>query len=187
MKKLLLDLKPTQFSLGFKDVDDKIAKVQRGEHNSEKKVPVIVGPGGLMYLIDHHHYVRAMWECGHRHVVVEVKADYSKMGKKKFWNKMKKMKYVFLYDSFGKGPHSPYDLPSDIRCMSDNPYRSLAWMVRELGGFDKSTIPFAEFYWAQMLRKNMKSVANPFSSSSIEKALKLCRIKGKKLPGYKKV
>lgn len=185
MKKCILDLKPTQFSLGFKDVDNKIDRIKKHGHDATKKVPVVAGPDGLLYIIDHHHFVRAMWECGHHHVEVDIVANYSHLSEKKFWSKMKKMKYVFLLDAFGKGPHSPYDLPSSIRCMSDNPYRSLAWILREAGAFNKSTVPFAEFYWAQLLRKNLKAT-DIFSSNALQKATKICRTKGKKLPGFKK-
>lgn len=181
----MLSLKPTQFSLGNKDVEDKVEKLQTHGIDHNKKVPVVIGPNGALYMIDHHHFVRAMWECGYSHVEVEVKADLSKLSKKKFWTAMRKMKWAFLYDQLGHGPHNPSYLPDDVRGMGDNKYRSLAWMIRERGGFDKSSKPFAEFYWSEMFRKRMKGV-DPFSKKGISAAMKLCKSKAaKKLPGYR--
>ena len=186
MKKKILELRPTQFSLGNKDVEDKVNKLLAHGSHPDKKVPVIKGPSDQLYMIDHHHYVRAMWECGEEHVNVEIKADLSKLSKKKFWSAMKKMKWAFLYDQLGHGPHLPTYLPDDIRGMGDNKYRSLAWMIRELGGYEKSTKPFAEFYWGEFFRKRLKA-ADPFCQSSIDKCMKLCKSKAaKSLPGFKK-
>lgn len=185
MKIKVLDLKPTQFSLGLKDVEDKVKKYRSHGIDLNKKVPVVRGPGDKLYMIDHHHFVRAMWECGVKTVHVEIKADLSKLSKKKFWTAMKKLKWAFLFDQLGHGPHNPTYLPDDVRGMGDNKYRSLAWMIRERKGYDKSEKPFAEFYWGEFFRKNLKS-ADPFSNSSIQKCMKLCKsAKAKRLPGYK--
>lgn len=185
MRTKILDLRPTQFSLGYIDVDDKVAKINAiHDPDRGKKVPVVVGPKGQLYIIDNHHFIRAMWECNYTHVHVNVVADYSRLSVKKFWAKMKKMKYVFLQDQFGDR-RKVEDLPKTIRTMSDNPYRSLAFIVREGGAFNKSTVPFAEFYWAELFRARIKKV-DPISVEGIATALKVCRSKAaKKLPGYK--
>lgn len=186
MSEEILSLRPTQFSLGFIDVDDKIDKID-SLHNLEqdKAVPVVKGPKNQLYIIDHHHFVRAMWEYGRRHVKVKVVADYSSLSPKKFWLKMRQMEYVFLFDQFGNGPHRPELLPKTVRNMADNPYRSLAWMLREAGCFTKSDKPFSEFYWAEYLRANMGNL-DPLSKKAFPIAKRLCRSKkAKSLPGYK--
>lgn len=187
MRAKILDLRPTQFSIGIKDVEDKIRKIQSVRtKEQDKKVPVILGPKGKMYMIDHHHFVRAMWECNERYVYVEVKADLSKLSKKKFWTAMKKLEWAFLYDQLGQGPHDPNALPDDVRGMGDNKYRSLAWMIREKSGFEKSPKPFAEFYWAEYFREHMKGI-DPLSKKGIAVAIKLCKSKrAVRLPGFKK-
>lgn len=191
MKVRLLDLRPTQFSLGLHEVEDKISKMEEMHHTALKKylaehvVPVVLGPGGNIYLIDHHHLTRALWELGETEVEVDIKADFSKLSKKKFWAMMKKLKWIFLYDQFGGGPHTPQELPMSIRGLADNPYRSLAWLVRMRGGFNKASIPFAELYWAQYFRKHMRGF-DPLSKKAIAKGLALCKLKGaKRLPGFK--
>lgn len=186
MKKKILHLKPTQFSLGMKDVDDKIKRIKtRSKRSPHKEVPVVRGPGGKLYIIDNHHYVRAMWECGKIHVNVKVVANYSKLSMSAFWKAMIKMKWCFLYDQLGSGPHRPQDLPECIRSMANNPWRSLAWKVREAAGYEKSPVPFAEFFWAEFFRKGMKNI-DPLAKNAIPAALKLCTSKkARRLPGFK--
>jgi Putative ParB-like nuclease len=43
-------------------------------------------------------------------------------------------------------------LPRTLEAMADDPYRSLAWFVRQKGGFCKSPKEFAEFDWADRFR-----------------------------------
>jgi hypothetical protein len=43
-------------------------------------------------------------------------------------------------------------LPKTLEAMTDDPYRSLAWFVRQKGGFCKSPREFAEFAWADWFR-----------------------------------
>jgi hypothetical protein len=185
MRKNILDLRPTQFSLGFTDVDDKIHKIHSfNDPDHGKKVPVVLGPNGQTYIIDNHHFIRAMWESNYTHVHVNVVADYSKLSVKKFCTKMKRKKYVFLMDQFGD-KRKFQDLPRTIRTMSDNPYRSLAFIVREGGAFNKSTVPFAEFYWAELFRAKLHKI-DPLSVEGIRVANKVCRSKAaSKLPGFK--
>ena len=43
--------------------------------------------------------------------------------------------------------------------MEDDPYRSLAGELRNLGGFAKDSSPFTEFLWADFLRPHIKAKA----------------------------
>jgi hypothetical protein len=70
------DLHPTQASVGMAEVRIKAEKLKdeiqrRSErdflnyllkHNKEE--PIIIGPGGLFYLTDHHHLARALYDVG---------------------------------------------------------------------------------------------------------------------------
>ena len=42
-----------------------------------------------------------------------------------------------------------------MRELKDDPYRSLAGFVRMEGGFQKTTMPYSEFVWADYYRKQI--------------------------------
>jgi hypothetical protein len=190
----ILDLKPTQFSLGMKEVEVKINKLKSQkdkeieEYLKTHPVPVVIGPGGELYLIDHHHLARACWEQGIHKMFIEVKADCSKEDMDGFWQVMMKNNWTYLFDQFGNGPHKTTQLPLDIRCLGDDPYRSLAWAVREAGGFDKCEAPFSEFRWAEYFRKKIDLINNDDGFvKAIKLAHKFCEsTDASHLPGYKK-
>ena len=94
--------------------------------------------------------------------------------------------WVYLYDSKGNGPLNPLKLPKNIKDLDDDPFRSLAWAVRERGGFQKTDEPFAEFRWANFFRSKFPAGnANSNMERLIQEALKLCRTPAATgLPGY---
>jgi hypothetical protein len=49
--------------------------------------------------------------------------------------------------------HNQVRVSSDIRGLSDDPYRSLAWFVRKTGAFENSERNVAEFKWANFFRE----------------------------------
>lgn len=164
LKKNVLKLRPTQFSVGFKEVDAKVKKLkkmtakQRRKYQEDKLIPCVLSPNKELYMIDHHHAVRACWEAGVKKVHVKVIADFSNMHITKFWRTMEDNKWVYLHDQFGTFRIFAYDiLPQDVRGLADDPYRSLAWAVKEAGGFAKSEIPFFEFKWANLFRKRVNA------------------------------
>jgi hypothetical protein len=185
MKAKILNLKPTQFAVGMDEVDHRIKEMQAMSASElhkyliAHKVPVVRGKDGL-YLVDRHHLVRALWEMGHEHVHVIIKADLRK--KRNFWQEMFNKNWVYLVDQFGTNHHWTEQLPRNIKCMADNPWRSLAWKVRLEGGFEKSTEPFAEFRWAEYFRRCHKYL----HVHDVDTAVMLCQSPmAKRLPGYK--
>jgi len=189
----VLKLRPTQFAVGMREVETKVSKLRDLSRDSlhdylkEHPVPLILAPDGAQYIIDHHHLARAAWEVGLPEIVTEIRDDLSKMPIAKFWEHMKKEGWVWLQDQFGKGPHHPELLPIDVRGLADDPYRSLAWAVREEKGFHKTPVPFCEFRWADFFRKHVSG--NPSRMGfhkALDEALKLCqRPEAKTLPGYR--
>ncbi len=184
VKKDILKLKPTQFAVGFEEVDDKVQKLlkmtakQRKKHQETKLIPGVLGPDGAFYMIDHHHAARACWEIGIKKVNVYVLADYRNLSIPKFWEQMEKQGWVYPYSQFGE-QQLPYELlPQDIRGVADDPYRSLAWAVKEAGGFAKSEVPFFEFAWANLFRSKIpaKTVRDNFDLA-VRKAIKLAKDK----------
>lgn len=157
----ILSLCPTQFVLGMKEVDAKVAKMREMKEDEltrycdDHPIPVIKGLKNSLFMIDHHHFGRACWELGVKKFKIEVLEDLSSLDEKNFWNKMRLEGWTYLFDQFGMGPHSPLNLPANVRCMADDPYRSLVWMLIHQGKIKKSKVPFFEFQWAAFFRANL--------------------------------
>jgi hypothetical protein len=190
-----LSLRPTQFAIGLLEAEYKVLDLRKSEPEklerllANTRIPVVITPWRQLCLVDHHHFLFACWHADIPQVRVEVMEDLSKskLSYNAFWRMMAKNKWAYLYDQFGEGPRSPLYLPLDIRGMADDPYRSLAWMVRKEGGFNNSTESFAEFQWANFFRA--KGLLNRHGREgfheAVRKGLKLARTQAAAdLPGY---
>ena len=173
-------LRPTQMAYGEREVELKVAKIydlypdELEAYRELKRVPVVMGPKGKTYPIDHHHTTLAMEDVGYKRVKVEVKADLSHLSEKKFWEEMKKRKWVYLIDKKGRGPFEPKDLPGTMNQLrkNDDPYRSLASAVRRKADLEKSKVPFDEFRMGEKFRQ-LKIIETTDSwNEAVEAALK---------------
>ncbi len=193
----ILALKPSQFAIGFMEVEYKVKELKKLgrqkllKHIQKTPVPVVISPWGELCVIDHHHFLFACWHAGVNRVCVEVVKDLSnsKLSYLKFWRKMATRNFSYLYDQFGDGPRNPLYLPMDIRGLADDPYRSLAWMVRKEGGYENSDATFSEFQWANFFRekKLLDKQGRKAFHKAIASGLKLAvSPAAKKLPGYHK-
>jgi hypothetical protein len=189
----ILELRPTQFVLGIKEITSKVEKMSKASPSDLKKycqehvIPVVMGPKNQYFMIDHHHFARACWETKTEGFQIQILKDLSHLPEKDFWNYMIKNDWTYLHDQFGLGPHSPSALPTDIRCLADDPYRSLAWAVRENGAFKKVDVPFFEFKWAAFFRQNLTVPLH--SKSDFKNAIKEATLfarsaEASHLPGY---
>ena len=191
MKKSVLDLRPTQMALGMKEVDYRVKKINNmkdkvlEDYLQERRVPIILGPKARVYLVDHHHLARSCWEVGVKEIPVEVKADLSHLSYEELWKVMQTSHWIYPFDQLGGGPHDPINLPENIKGLADDPYRSLSWMVREKGGYEKSEKPFSEFHWANFFRKNMRlHPVFDHLDTALDEALRLAKSeKAQHLPG----
>jgi hypothetical protein len=187
------ELKPTQFAVGKWEVDrreDKIAKMKPNKLNEyliDHRATIVIGPKGIPYITDGHHLCSVLlkWK---RQATVEAKvaANLRNLPPEQFWPTMKEKGWAYLYDENGKGPLDPNDLPKTVAELRDDPYRSLAWAVRERGGWQKSDDDFAEFQWAQFYRPRIK-IKNTTSGmeNAVEEATKISHSPdAKHLPGY---
>ncbi len=157
-------LRPTQMTVGMREVHKKRQNWREHDQKDPRKasaflgthmVPVVIGPKKNRYVIDHHHLVRALHEEGVDSVLVSVVADLSVLEKDAFWVLLDNRGWIHPFDS--KGRRCAYDdIPKSISGLTDDPYRSLAGEVRELGGYAKSNAPFSEFQWADFLRRRIK-------------------------------
>jgi hypothetical protein len=158
----VLELRPTQMTLGMREV---ALKRKAWKAQGLKKLdgflahhmaPVVIGPGGHRYLIDHHHLARALYDEGVGNVFVAIVADFHQLDGPTFWNIMDFHGWTHPFD--GKGRRRDFaDLPKTVKDMEDDPYRSLAGELRNWGGFAKDTTPFSEFIWADFLRPRIKA------------------------------
>ncbi len=177
----ILDLRPTQMTVGMREVDAKRAHWrsergrQAGEFLGRHMVPVVLGPGRRHYIIDHHHLAFALHAEGVEAILVTVVANLAKLDRDSFWFYLDNRGMSHPYDA--DGVRQPHDaIPKSITGLVDDPYRSLAGELRRAGGFSKETTPFSEFLWADFLRRRIKRkrIEKSFQSA-LEKALDLAR------------
>lgn len=183
---------PTQVNLGMKEVAHKIKLIknmstQEFDQYLELKItPVVIGPGGKIYVVDHHHHIYSLIKSEKKQVYVHILSNWSSLSVKEFWHKMVQKQWVYLYDQGNR--ISVRALPGSFKDMGDDPFRSLAWSVREMGGFEKvDQIPFFEFAWANFYKTYLtKQMVIDQYSIAQKAAYDLTKSKAaKKLPGYK--
>jgi hypothetical protein len=176
----IADLRPTQMTVGRREVEQK----QRMWRDHEKDgsdflgrhmIPVLLGPKGAHYVIDHHHLACALQAEGVVHVAVTVVANLSRLAKSEFWVFCDTKGWCHPFDA--EGVRRPYDdIPRRITALADDPYRSLAGALRRAGGFAKEVAPFEEFAWADFLRRRVKrKLLDDDFDAAMTRALKLAR------------
>ena len=192
-KPKILNLRPSQFVLGMKEVDAKIEKIRGLDRRGltvfcrEHVIPVVRGPKNELYVIDHHHFLRACWEMNLDCYSIKIIKDMSEKSERVFWKKMMKKGWTYLRDQFGSGPHPPASLPCDIRYLADDPYRSLVWLLIAEGFIEKLSLPFFEFKWASFFRSRLKLQLHGKSDFSkiLKRAKRLATSRSARgIPGY---
>lgn len=187
----ILDLRPTQFNLGLVEVSQRAEQLrlmsssELVQYMKEHVAPVVIGPGGSLYILDRHHEARALLEIGVERMAATIMADWSGLPEGEFWKRMENRRWVWLFDE-GHGPLSPAALPQTVLQMTDDPYRSLAREVRKAGGFAKSPLPFAEFRWADYFRPRVPTaeLRGDFEKAVAAAAALAHDPAAKDLPGY---
>lgn len=189
------DLRPTQFAVGMTEVESRqnalAFEKEKGEESFRdylkgKRKLAAIGPGGQLYLVDGHHLALALDRSGFDSIYIEVIADYSQLTETDFWEKMQKKGYAYLRDENGKKKPASA-LPTEVKGLKNDPYRSLAWMLETLGAYEKIERPFHEFEWAELLRDEMKIRGDSPKDwkRAVEKGWKIVTGKlAKKIPGY---
>jgi hypothetical protein len=156
----LLRLRPTQLSVGYAEVQLKaaqwaqLAKKQRKIELEHHVFPAVLGPGQDYFIIDHHHLGIALLEQGIKEVLVTVLDDLSWLEPAVFWRTLEFRSWSHPYDRQGRR-RDYRDMPRRLTELEDDPYRSLAGLVRGAGGFAKDQAPFVEFLWADFFRSRV--------------------------------
>ena len=190
----VLELRPTQMAVGMIEVKErerdlstkKPKKLDAYLHSHPE--PAVKGPGGALYITDHHHFARALADLKIETTYCKIEEDYSNLTSGPFWDQMKLKQWVFLNDENGGGPHDPKDLPTSVEGLKDDPYRSLAGEVERTGGVKKpnDAPPFFEFIWADFFRPQIKIDDKNFEGA-VDSACTLAisdTARARKLPGY---
>jgi len=160
----ITDLRPTQMTVGMREVQAKQKSWQQQERKKMAEflgrhmVPVVRGPKGRYYVIDHHHLSLALHNEGVESVLVTVVADLRSLDADEFWVFLDNRGWLHPYDAAGRRREFD-EIPSRITDLKDDPYRSLAGELRRQGGFAKDTTPFSEFLWADFLRRRIDRTA----------------------------
>jgi hypothetical protein len=185
------DLRPTQMTAGFREVEIK----RRQWHDADDKgraallrshvAPLVIGPKGHYYLIDHHHFAKALREAKAPAAAVYVVDDLSHLEKDEFWTFLDNSDWCHAYDADGRRCELS-EIPKSLADLADDPFRSLVAELIRAGGCSKSDRPFYEFLWADFLRRRLehKLVEKNFGGA-LSKALKLAkREDARSLPGW---
>ena len=191
---VLRELRPTQLAFGGIEVDSRAQKFralsesERSKSIAEHPLPGIVGPGHTIYLTDHHHFALAAAQVlGAQGVLLgNVLHNWSNKTMEDFWNSMIQGDYVYLMDENGQGPFGVDRLKQSIFELKNDPLRSLAWGVRNAGGYDRSDVSHADFLWAQYFRPNFPAefVTASFSEAVTAAKVSAGRREASGLPGY---
>lgn len=188
----LESLRPTQLTVGMLEVEHKrqhlaaLAPKDQQSFLQEHAIPAVIGPGGKLYITDHHHLARAALQAGAASGYCCIDADLSSCAAAQFWEEMNKNSWVHPLDQNGVR-HRYASIPSRLDQLIDDVYRSLAGFVRDAGGFEKTRTAFAEFVWADFFRRNIaiEDLSADFDKT-VHDALRLARGPlAKHIPGYK--
>ncbi|MBP0619867.1 ParB/Srx family N-terminal domain-containing protein [Cupriavidus consociatus] len=192
----LARLRPTQLTLGYAHVRHKKEVTQRHADRNDRaalrrfmrrhRIKTVTGPGGSLYIVDHHHWVRAWMELGYQWGPVRILRDLSALSPRAFWKRMRRLGHVHPYDEHGK-LRAPKALPPTVMGMCDDPYRSLAAFARAAGAYRKPDGPYGDFCWAGFLRdrvvQDLDSIAG--FGLALSESIKLARSsKARRLPGF---
>lgn len=195
---LLEDMRPTQASVGFLEVELKMRELQEKacdgaleKYLKKHPIPAVRGPDGRMYLTDHHHMGLAMqqladaWDqsdkparsnpyrkCGFR-----LEEDYGSecaMSMPSFWRALEAEGRCHFYDGNGKRVQV---LPKRLENLQDDPYRSLAGLARKAGAYEKVAVSHIEFIWADFFRSRIPVAEITMShlDKAIEHAMRIAR------------
>ncbi|WP_368623412.1 ParB-like protein [Paraburkholderia sp. BR13444] len=187
----IYQLRPTQMTHGMREVRSKAeqyASLARHELEmaiAEKPIPVVLGPGGAAFAIDHHHVATALRRIDIASVPVVLVKDLSSLSQPDFWLTMENNRWTYPYDPQGQRMAFA-EMPQHVWELADDEFRSLAASVRDAKGYRKTDVPLEEFRWADFFRSNFpRPDSDEEFAALVKKAIKLARSeKAAGLPGY---
>ena len=102
----LRSLRPLQGAVGMGEVLEKRAKIEKKtekakRHLAADPIKVVRGPGGRLFVTDHHHDALAWLMAGISSGVCSIEADASSTDSKEFWVQLQERHKVRLADKNG--------------------------------------------------------------------------------------
>jgi hypothetical protein len=184
-------LRPTQMTVGEREVGVKrrqwrdADKVERVKLLRSHTVPAVLGPKGVHFIVDHHHFAKALLDEGEPRLAVYVLADLQHLPTAQFWTFLDNSAWCHAYDEKGKR-RALADIPKKLSNLADDPYRSLVGSLLRHGGLAKNHAPFFEFLWADFLRHSLSAkLVNENFEDAVAEALVLAKSgAAKSLPGW---
>jgi autotransporter-associated beta strand protein len=135
---------PTQLNLGFVEVGKKTsaydllspAGLANDLLTGGSIEPVVIGPGGVLYLTNGHHTFTSLQEsiygASNPNVYVNVIANYSNLTPAQFWAQMQASNFLLPLDNGvikSVGPLTGAPIPSALTSMTNDPYRGLEYSI----------------------------------------------------------
>lgn len=153
---------PTQSVVGVAEVNCKIRKFNQMDHKELNKyifahpIPAVIALDQI-FITDHHHLSTALLGSNHDHdhkyVIINVTQEIKTETYSDLYNQLYDDHQIWLYSNTGEYPINPLHLPNSVDLLANDPYRSLAYLVRCHGGYDKLSIPYQDFYWGNYFRQ----------------------------------
>ena len=145
----------------------------------------MLGPGKRCFILDHHHLGLALVEEGIKKIWVALQDDLSWLSASVFWRTMETHAWAHPFDEHDV-PMIAATYPCRLTQLQDDPYRTLANLVHDAGGYAKSATPFAEFLWADFLRARIGlGAARRGSALVVRTGVRLARSSAARyLPGW---
>jgi outer membrane autotransporter protein len=190
---------PTQLNEGFTEVDKKAdgfnillpSQLQSNLLTSGDIEPVVIGPGGVLYLTDGHHTFTALENSSYGSsdpsVYVNVIANYSNLTTAQFWAQMQAANFLLplndgVPEPVNTATGSP--IPTSLTGLTSDVYRGLEYSILKnknsklftngsnIAGVTGSTIPgldkitglYGDFIWADAYRNAKGGLGLPYLS-----------------------
>ena len=86
------DLRPTQMTVGYREVEIKRRQWRDADEKARTKllrrhvVPAVIGPKGRYYIVDHHHFTKALLDEQAALVAIYIVADLEELPREEFWD-----------------------------------------------------------------------------------------------------
>jgi hypothetical protein len=200
-------LQITQFHYGVPGVISKIKTLEAfnldelNQYLSKKPIPYVLGPDGRKWIIDRHHFSLSLVQLrkqflrngldlnsilvNYQRVHLKGVKNSSLLTMDEFEEELFRRKLLYPFKDGIRQPIAK--LPKHITGLVPSYYRGLAWLVRKSNAYNKTDIPFAEFYWADYMKEALNFKKEKFSDGKIKKAIKLAltdNSETRELPGF---